>query len=70
MIMETTNWNDFMETWNNYHRDIIIPYIKNADKKQRGKINVLLGDMKSSLKWCRLDECVNILDKLYIIINQ
>ena len=62
------DWNEFMQNWDNLHRNMYIPYIKQTTKEKRKELNILISDMKSSLKWCRLAECkkiyLEILNKL------
>ena len=63
------DWNTFMDKWNNYNRIVICSYMRTSNKEQRKEVNVLLTDMKSSLKWCRMEDCENIYNKLYEIIE-
>jgi len=57
------DWNTFMRKWDILNRNVI-PYIKAANFTQRKEINILLTDIKSSLKWCRFEDCVNIYNRL------
>ena len=65
-----TGWNAFMFKWDNYHRTVICPYIRMANKEQRKEVNILLTDIRSSLKWCRMEDCENVYKKLYEIIEE
>ena len=58
------NWNEFMDKWDDFHRNKVLPYIKQADKKQRHDVNILLSDMKSSMKWCRFSNCIAIMKNI------
>jgi len=64
------DWNEFMDDWDSFHRNRILPFIKQTDFNTRREINRLLTDMKSSLKWCRKEECIRIKDKLQSFLNQ
>ena len=69
--MKTDNWQDFMFKWDDFHRNKLLPHIHKSDHKTRRQINQLLSDLKSSLKWCRYNECRNIYLQLYeIVFNQ
>ena len=63
------DWNTFMSRWDDLHRNGIMPYIRSATKEQRKEVNQLLSDMKSSLKWVRREDCINIYYKLKEIID-
>jgi len=63
-------WQIFMEEWDRFHRLELLPFIKKTNYNTRKEINHLLTDMKSSLKWCRYNECVRIKEKLQLILNQ
>ena len=63
------DWNNFMIAWDNFHRKKLIPFIKTADYKKRYKLNSLLSDMRSALKWCRLKRCIEIYTEMNQIVN-
>jgi hypothetical protein len=68
--MHETDWNKFMDEWDYFHREMLLPYIKTATKEKRKPVNMLLTCMKTSLKWCRYNECHKIMYKLKLLIAE
>ena len=62
------DWNEFHEKWDDLLRSKILPYMKSATYEQRKIVNYLFSDLKSSLKWSRFDDCVNIYNRLKEIV--
>lgn len=62
------DWNEFHERWDNMLRNHVLPYMKTATHEERKTVNYLLSDLKSSLKWSRFDDCVNIFNRLKSIV--
>lgn len=62
------DWNTFMLDWNDLHRNKVLPYIHQASEDEREEISTLLSDMKSSLKWCNLEDCITISETIEIIV--
>ncbi len=50
---EVQDWNSLMIAWDQFHRNKILPFVKSTTPEKRHKMNLLITDMKSSLKWCR-----------------
>lgn len=53
-----------MKDWNEFHRGYLVPSMKFRTKEERREINTLITDMRSSLKWVQLNECVKIFEQL------
>jgi len=62
------DWNWFMYAWNEFHRKIIIPMVQDNPHLRR-KINEQIKDMKSCLKWVRLDAAYNLLGEMIEYYN-
>lgn len=64
------DWNEFMTKWDDLHRNEVCVYMRNATKEQRKKINLLKDDLRSSLKWCRFNDCTRIYYMISEILNK
>ena len=64
------DWNEFMRSWNELHRNKVLPYMRQATKKERYEMNLLISDIRSSLKWCRFEDCKSVFESIKkVVIN-
>jgi len=62
------DWNWFLWLWDHLHRKVIVPMVKDNPHLRR-QINEQIKDMKSCLKWVRLEAAYFTLIKLIKYYN-